>query len=51
MSTGAPLEDCRALETAVQRGKAKLIGTPVEVKPPNPLPRKGGSLPPHTARP
>ena len=41
----ALLAECRELAAKVQRGEAKLIGTHVEVKPPNPLPRKDGSVP------
>jgi (E)-4-hydroxy-3-methylbut-2-enyl-diphosphate synthase len=41
----ALLHECRELAAKVQRGEAKLIGAHVEVKPPDPLPRKGGSVP------
>lgn len=41
----ALLEECRALQDAVQRGAARLSGAHVDVKPPDPLPRKDGSVP------
>jgi (E)-4-hydroxy-3-methylbut-2-enyl-diphosphate synthase len=41
----ALLAECRALEAAVQRGEATLTNAHVDVKPPDPLPRRDGSLP------
>ena len=41
----ALLHECRELAAKVQRGDAKLIGAHVEVVPPDPLPRKDGSVP------
>lgn len=41
----ALLEECRALAARVGRGEATLSNAHVDVKPPAPLPRKGGSVP------
>ncbi|QOJ15870.1 MAG: flavodoxin-dependent (E)-4-hydroxy-3-methylbut-2-enyl-diphosphate synthase [Planctomycetia bacterium] len=41
----ALLEECRALQDAVQRGEATLTNAHVDVKPPDPLPRRDGSVP------
>ncbi|MBK8913183.1 MAG: flavodoxin-dependent (E)-4-hydroxy-3-methylbut-2-enyl-diphosphate synthase [Phycisphaerales bacterium] len=41
----ALLEECRSLQAAVQRGEATLTNAHVDVKPPDPLPRKSGGVP------
>lgn len=41
----ALLHECRVLAEQVQRGEKKLLGANVEIKPPDPLPRKGGGVP------
>ncbi len=40
----ALLAECRELESRVQRGEARLTNAHVEVRPPDPLPRKDGGL-------
>ena len=46
----ALLEECRGLQDAVQRGEATLMNIHVDVKPPDPLPRKDGSVPLNVVR-
>ncbi|MBL8881051.1 MAG: flavodoxin-dependent (E)-4-hydroxy-3-methylbut-2-enyl-diphosphate synthase [Phycisphaerales bacterium] len=41
----ALLAECRELQDRVQRGQATLTNAHVDVKPPDPLPRKDGSVP------
>lgn len=41
----ALLHECRVLAEQVQRGEKKLLGANVDIKPPDPLPRKGGGVP------
>jgi (E)-4-hydroxy-3-methylbut-2-enyl-diphosphate synthase len=41
----ALLAECRELEARVHRGEARLTNALVEVKPPEPLPRKDGTVP------
>lgn len=41
----ALLQECRELQTRVQSGQATLTNAHVDVKPPDPLPRKDGSVP------
>ncbi len=41
----ALLHECRELSARVQRGEATLSNAHVDVKPPDPLPRKGGGVP------
>jgi (E)-4-hydroxy-3-methylbut-2-enyl-diphosphate synthase len=38
----ALLHECRTLAGQVERGEKKLLGSHVDIKPPDPLPRKGG---------
>ncbi len=41
----ALLHECRVLAQQVQRGEKRLLGASVDIKPPDPLPRKDGSVP------
>jgi len=41
----ALLEECRELARRVERGEARLSNAQVDVKPPDPLPRRDGSVP------
>lgn len=41
----ALLHECRVLAERVNRGEATLLGASVDIKPPDPLPRKDGSVP------
>jgi len=41
----ALLDECHALAARVQSGAARLLGAEVEIAPPEPLPRKTGSVP------
>lgn len=41
----ALLHECRVLAERVSRGEATLLGASVDIKPPDPLPRKDGSVP------
>lgn len=41
----ALLHECRGLAERVGRGEARLLGANIDIKPPDPLPRKGGSVP------
>jgi len=47
----ALLAECRAFAAKVERGEARLKGADVTIAPPNPLPRKDGSVPLNIARP
>ena len=46
----ALLQECHTLAAQVQRGEKKLFGAHVDIKPPDPLPRKDGSIPLTVAR-
>ena len=41
----ALLHECREFAAKVERGEARLLNAGVDIKPPDPLPRKDGSLP------
>ncbi len=41
----ALLHECRELAAKVERGEAKLLGAHVDIAPPDPLPRKDGTMP------
>ena len=41
----ALLEECRALAARVERGQARLLGASVDIRPPNPPPRRNDTLP------
>lgn len=41
----ALLHECRELAAKVERGEAQLLNHDVDIKPPDPLPRKDGSVP------
>ncbi|MBW7906682.1 MAG: flavodoxin-dependent (E)-4-hydroxy-3-methylbut-2-enyl-diphosphate synthase [Phycisphaerae bacterium] len=46
----ALLHECRELAARVERGEARLLGASVDIRPPDPLARKGGSVPLSVAR-